>query len=449
MSDWIDAIVVAAPPDWEEPAILLAEELGCGQGRRGRDRWSDASGLRCAPPSREVPEDAAVVLVHDAARPLVAEEVIERVLTRSTRAGTASFPAFRSRTRSSASRRPGGRDGGRAKSSSRRRRRRRSSRRCCAGRWRDVATRPTARRSSRPGRPDQGGAGRPAPDQGHGASRPGAGRDGWPRLTRDRRLPHASSSAGRVRSTTRSRASSASSRPPRARGLDEIGFTEHVYYFRADRASLWTLPSHLEHCRYDLDAYVDAVIEAKRRGMPVKLGLEVDYVPGREEERLADCSRPTRGTTSSARSTTSATRASTRSRPGRATSESRRRGVGTTTRLRAASSGLFDSLAHPDLVQMLRPRDSVGLGAVAGSLDGVLPRGLERRAPQAAQQAVSERRVLREARAHGRADHACFRRSCPRVRRPRSRPGGRPCARGGLRDPDGLRPRRRRQEPLG
>ena len=27
LSDWVDAIVVAAPPDWEEPTILLAEEL--------------------------------------------------------------------------------------------------------------------------------------------------------------------------------------------------------------------------------------------------------------------------------------------------------------------------------------------------------------------------------------------------------------------------------------
>ena len=27
LSDWIDAIVVAAPADWEEPTILLAEEL--------------------------------------------------------------------------------------------------------------------------------------------------------------------------------------------------------------------------------------------------------------------------------------------------------------------------------------------------------------------------------------------------------------------------------------
>ena len=30
-SDWIDAVVLVAPPEWEEPAILLAEELGCGK----------------------------------------------------------------------------------------------------------------------------------------------------------------------------------------------------------------------------------------------------------------------------------------------------------------------------------------------------------------------------------------------------------------------------------
>ena len=30
----IDSIVVAAPPDWEEPVILLAEELGCGRSSR-------------------------------------------------------------------------------------------------------------------------------------------------------------------------------------------------------------------------------------------------------------------------------------------------------------------------------------------------------------------------------------------------------------------------------
>src|SRR5215218_4217268 len=29
-----------------------------------------------------------------------------------------------------------------------------------------------------------------------------------------------------------------------------------------------------------LDAYVDAILAAKQRGLPVKLGLEVDYQPG-------------------------------------------------------------------------------------------------------------------------------------------------------------------------
>ena len=78
-TDWVDAIVVVAPEGWEEPAILLAEELGCGKVSScvtgGATR---AESVRLA--LTEVPEDAAVVLVHDAARPLVAEETVARVL---------------------------------------------------------------------------------------------------------------------------------------------------------------------------------------------------------------------------------------------------------------------------------------------------------------------------------------------------------------------------------
>jgi 2-C-methyl-D-erythritol 4-phosphate cytidylyltransferase len=78
-SSWIDEIVVAAPPDWEEPVILLAEELGCGKVSScvpgGATR---AESTRAA--MTEVPEGAAVVLVHDAARPLITDDVIERVL---------------------------------------------------------------------------------------------------------------------------------------------------------------------------------------------------------------------------------------------------------------------------------------------------------------------------------------------------------------------------------
>ena len=78
-SGWVDSIVVVAPSDWEEPVILLAEELGCG-----KVVASVAGGETRAESVRigvgEVGEDAAVILVHDAARPLLPEEVIERVL---------------------------------------------------------------------------------------------------------------------------------------------------------------------------------------------------------------------------------------------------------------------------------------------------------------------------------------------------------------------------------
>jgi histidinol-phosphatase (PHP family) len=72
----------------------------------------------------------------------------------------------------------------------------------------------------------------------------------------------------------------------RAAGVDEIGFAEHVYYFTQTRA-LWNVPYQVERCVHDLDAYVAAIMEARGAGLPVKLGLEVDYVPGREEETRA------------------------------------------------------------------------------------------------------------------------------------------------------------------
>jgi len=78
-SEWIDAIVLVAPPGWEEPAILLAEELGCGKVSAcvpGGETRSDSVRAGLA----EVPAEAVVALVHDAARPLLPEEVIGRVL---------------------------------------------------------------------------------------------------------------------------------------------------------------------------------------------------------------------------------------------------------------------------------------------------------------------------------------------------------------------------------
>ena len=78
-SAWLDAIVVVAPPEWEEPAILCAEEIGaskvaaCVTGAEMRT-GSVRAGVA------EVPDDAAVVLVHDAARPLLPPEVVPRLI---------------------------------------------------------------------------------------------------------------------------------------------------------------------------------------------------------------------------------------------------------------------------------------------------------------------------------------------------------------------------------
>jgi 2-C-methyl-D-erythritol 4-phosphate cytidylyltransferase len=78
-SEWVDAVVVVAPPEWEEPAILLAEEIGaskvtaCVTGGATRTE-SVRAGVA------EVPQDAAVILVHDAARPVLPDEVIGRVI---------------------------------------------------------------------------------------------------------------------------------------------------------------------------------------------------------------------------------------------------------------------------------------------------------------------------------------------------------------------------------
>jgi 2-C-methyl-D-erythritol 4-phosphate cytidylyltransferase len=78
-SEWVDSIVVVAPEEWEEPSILLAEEIGAGKVTAcvpgGKTRTESVrAGVA------EVPQDALVVLVHDAARPMLPDEVVERVL---------------------------------------------------------------------------------------------------------------------------------------------------------------------------------------------------------------------------------------------------------------------------------------------------------------------------------------------------------------------------------
>lgn len=63
----------------------------------------------------------------------------------------------------------------------------------------------------------------------------------------------------------------------RAAGVTELGCSEHVYRFTAG-LDLWRHPFWEEQARDDLDAYCEFV-----RTTPLKLGIEMDYVPGAED----------------------------------------------------------------------------------------------------------------------------------------------------------------------
>jgi 2-C-methyl-D-erythritol 4-phosphate cytidylyltransferase len=92
-SAWVDAIVIVAPPGWEEPSILIAEELACTKvvacASGGETR---AESVRAG--VAEVGDDAAVIAVHDAARPILPEEVLERVLTALNEGWDGAVPAL-------------------------------------------------------------------------------------------------------------------------------------------------------------------------------------------------------------------------------------------------------------------------------------------------------------------------------------------------------------------
>jgi histidinol-phosphatase (PHP family) len=79
-----------------------------------------------------------------------------------------------------------------------------------------------------------------------------------------------------------------------ANGVQELALTEHLFRFTAVRGAVgefWrsepdpalrdTIAAYFEHhATADLDAYVEAALAARAAGLPVVLGLEVDYYPG-------------------------------------------------------------------------------------------------------------------------------------------------------------------------
>ena len=86
-----------------------------------------------------------------------------------------------------------------------------------------------------------------------------------------------------------------------AAGVVEIALTEHLFRFaQADSvlAGFWeddpdprlrrTMAAYwADHAHADLDAYVETVLAAQSEGLPVALGLEVDYYAGRMDKVAA------------------------------------------------------------------------------------------------------------------------------------------------------------------
>jgi len=66
------------------------------------------------------------------------------------------------------------------------------------------------------------------------------------------------------------------------RGIEELGVAEHVHRF-AQALEVWTHPWWQRHARDDIDAYCAFV----REETDLRLGIEADFVPGRED-RMAN-----------------------------------------------------------------------------------------------------------------------------------------------------------------
>src|SRR5215204_6755086 len=64
-------------------------------------------------------------------------------------------------------------------------------------------------------------------------------------------------------------------------GIEELGVSEHIHRFR-QALGVWDHPFWLQSARDDLDAYTEFV-----RTTPLRLGIEMDYVAGRED-RIAN-----------------------------------------------------------------------------------------------------------------------------------------------------------------
>jgi len=132
------------------------------------------------------------------------------------------------------------------------------------------------------------------------------------------------------------------------RGIAELGVSEHVYRF-AQALDVWQHPLWCEFAHDDLDAYCDFV-----RSTDLRLGIEADFIPG-AEDRIANLLEARDfdyvvGSVHFLRDHALDTDDYSVWSLGRSAEEIWREYFRTLGE--AARSGLFDILAHPDLVKV-------------------------------------------------------------------------------------------------
>jgi histidinol-phosphatase (PHP family) len=132
------------------------------------------------------------------------------------------------------------------------------------------------------------------------------------------------------------------------RGIAELGVSEHVYRFE-QALSIWQHPFWVPYARDDLDAYCSFV----RERTDLRLGIEVDFVPGAEDRTANLLERDfdyVLGSVHFIREGAVDMDDYSVWDSGRSVEEIWRRYFQTIGE--AARSGLFDVLAHPDLVKV-------------------------------------------------------------------------------------------------
>jgi histidinol-phosphatase (PHP family) len=69
-------------------------------------------------------------------------------------------------------------------------------------------------------------------------------------------------------------------------GVTDLGISEHAYRFHQTKHLLWNAWVERKKTE-DLDAYVGMLLEARKRGLEIKIGIEMDYMPENGEAMKA------------------------------------------------------------------------------------------------------------------------------------------------------------------